>query len=183
MLLWREARAASIQVLDLAAQGIDVAFVGVLLHLGEFQRLKDLLHRIKDFSERCDATVHVFDRLRDHCRRGGTKISSLFARGGTLVALDFRGGHFAALLIQRRIRERRLGERRIAQRFTGRFGDICVFFDASVRVFRLDIGMFRRSGFIRRRAQRAADPASTATTPTAASAAAGFQFISLGFFR
>ncbi len=66
--------AATFQVLQGAPQRFDLAFISVLLHLGQFERFQHFLHVIKGVLQLGDDAVHVLDGVGHGLRLGGTEV-------------------------------------------------------------------------------------------------------------
>ena len=81
------------------AQVLNLPFVNVLLHLGEFQCFQHLFHLIEHFLQRRDDPVHIVDRFGDGALRCGTELGPVQRFPLTLRFLNGGIGDFTANLL------------------------------------------------------------------------------------
>jgi hypothetical protein len=60
--------AGAVELAQGASEGLDLVFVGILLPLGQFERLEDFLHLVERLPQSLENLIDLFDGLSD-CRR------------------------------------------------------------------------------------------------------------------
>ena len=59
----------SVQVAQGPPKGLDLAFIGILLAFGQFERFENFFHIVEGLLELVDDMVDLIDGLADRCRR------------------------------------------------------------------------------------------------------------------
>jgi hypothetical protein len=64
----------AVQLAQGAAQGLDLVFIGILLPLGEFERLQDFLHVVERMAQGLEDAVDLFNGAFDGGGRGRARL-------------------------------------------------------------------------------------------------------------
>jgi hypothetical protein len=64
-----------------AAERLDLVFVGILLPLGQFERLENFFHLVERLAERLENLIDLFDGLFDRRRRSPLRLEGQGGRG------------------------------------------------------------------------------------------------------
>jgi hypothetical protein len=132
MMVRRLLLALRLDAAERAAQFLDLAFVGDLLALGDFNEFEDLVHLVVQFFQRIGDEQGVLDGLADRRGSGGTEIGGFYPlplRGRNAGRRLWRA--FGATIFAARFAA--LFTTRFATRFATRFwcGSRCGFGDRS----------------------------------------------------